>query len=455
MACFAALFAAGGYAVFYTAKKAVYARIDEKLNIDGYSIMSATYLKSDDSVELHFTVSLLRDFSGDVRIAYYHIRDRDGRTIKRSESLLGNDLPPSIADSRQAKFWNFKLPNGRRARGMGILYGPKERDKAVEAAGAVESLSLVVANDVENEMASLANLRNSLLGVAALIVAFTPVLVVTVLKKGLSPLAKLASKTGGITSDSLAQRFSVDSLPGELKPIATQLNQLLDRLSISFERERTFSADVAHELRTPIAELRNIAEVGLKWKDPELADDYRSSLEIATQMERIVNQLFELMRCESNQIEVSKKQLSLSDLAERIWSPLSEHAEKKGLRIELSIPSEIEIETDPNMLERVVRNLFENAVNYAPPAGEVSIVYLPDTATLSVSNTCSGLEPADLELMFSRFWRKDKARADGDHSGIGLAIALAFAQRLDLSLEARLVEDSRIEFTVSGLTSIG
>jgi signal transduction histidine kinase len=84
---------------------------------------------------------------------------------------------------------------------------------------------------------------------------------------GLSPLNQLANQAASITADSLATRFPTEIWPGELTPISSRLNDLLERLEQSFERERRFSADLAHELRTPIAELRSLAELALKWPE--------------------------------------------------------------------------------------------------------------------------------------------------------------------------------------------
>ncbi|MDQ8179143.1 ATP-binding protein [Pelagicoccus sp. SDUM812005] len=448
--CFATLLAFGGYAVFYSAKKGVYQRIDEKLQIDAYSIMSATYLKDDEKVELHFTVSLLRQFSGEVQSAYYQIWEGEEQTIKKSESLRRKELPKPETVTRTATFWNMRLDNGLHCRAIAVRYGPKERGRDRYTKGKEESLVLVVAQNIEEERAALASLRNSLAGVALLILVVTPILVTLVLRQGLSPLDALASKTGRIESHTLSQRFSVEKLPGELKPIASQLNQLLDRLSVSFERERTFSADVAHELRTPIAELRNIAEVGLKWKDPESAEDYQAAIEIATQMERIVNQLFELMRCESEQLVVSKKEILLPDFIEALCARYAPAAKAKGIAVQLQVPPDAKFESDPEMLQRVVGNLIDNAISYSPAQSEISIQFDSETRSLQVANPTPDLQASDISFLFDRFWRKDQARADGSHSGIGLSIAHAFAERLGLSLDARFEQPNCIVFKLSG-----
>jgi len=111
---------------------------------------------------------------------------------------------------------------------------------------------------------ALTALAFALLGCGAGLLALTVLVVPRLLRRELVPLDALAEQASHINADSLAMRFPISPLPGELIPISTRLNDLLARLELSFERERRFSADLAHELRTPIAELRTLAEVALK-----------------------------------------------------------------------------------------------------------------------------------------------------------------------------------------------
>ena len=114
---------------------------------------------------------------------------------------------------------------------------------------------------------TLATLQLVLAGSGLLLLAATALVVPRVLRRELKPLQSLAAEAARIDAASLSARFATEGLPGELAPIAARLNELLARLEDSFERERRFSSDVAHEFRTPVAELRSLAELAIKLPD--------------------------------------------------------------------------------------------------------------------------------------------------------------------------------------------
>ena len=119
------------------------------------------------------------------------------------------------------------------------------------------------------------------------------------LKNGLKPLYSLGNKLASVDSSSLNHRFSKNDLPVELSPICDHLNELIGRLEDSFERERRFSGNLAHELRTPIAELKMMAEVTLRWPENETESHANETLDIAQQLQEIIESLLALSRYEN------------------------------------------------------------------------------------------------------------------------------------------------------------
>ncbi len=443
--CFALLLTTGGLVIFYAARDNLMDRFDQKLRVQAFSIMTATYQKADRRVEVHFTDRFLREFDDDVREAFFQLWIKDGKVVRRSDSLndLG-DLPREYGKVRRPVYWNLELPTGVTGRAIGVLYEPRARDRREENDDF--RLILVVASELGEVTQALADLRSALLLVGLITLVVTPFLVSFALKRGLGPLRSLASKASTMNADTLTRRFPQENLPGELMPIARQLNALMSRLESAFEQERRFSADVAHELRTPISELRNLAEVSLKWGDQASSKEIETSLEIALQMERIVNQLLDVARCENEQISITREQFNLKELIMENWAHFQEAAARRGLVSEIEIPEDLEIETDRDRLAGVVGNLIENAVSYSPSKGRIEIRFNQETGTLSFSNPCEDLAAEDVEKLFLRFWRKDAARSDEGHSGLGLSVAKAFATVLDLKLDARLSDDGRIVF---------
>jgi signal transduction histidine kinase len=262
--------------------------------------------------------------------------------------------------------------------------------------------------------------------------------------RGLAPLERVADQAARIDVRSLDRRFPGAGMPAELQTICARLNDLLDRLGASFDRERRFSADVAHELRTPLAELRNIAEVGLQF--PGGRDPLPDVLSATLQMERLVDALLALSRAEGGRQPVAHQRVDLARLAEETWAPFAAAAAERNLRVSQRIAA-ASVETDPVLIAAIFTNVFANAVEYTPPGGAVDWELGPDGG-LIVSNDNATLGAADLPHVFERFWRKDPARSDGRHGGLGLSLARSFAQLIGATVTLELPRPERVRARV-------
>jgi len=305
---------------------------------------------------------------------------------------------------------------------------------------------LIVVSDREHLDENLGVLAGLSAGCAVVLLATVLWLIPFVLRRGLMPLDELGELAAGINSQSLATRFQVEELPAELRPIARRLNDLLARIEASFERERRFSADLAHELRTPLAELRSAAECALKWPESRQAGADRETLTIAVQMEGMVGHMLALARSEQGQLQVHREPVVLDDLVQARWSRLEARARFRDLRVVFDLPEEplrTSVQADPVLLQSIVDNLLENAVEYTPPGGKIEISV--GSTALEIFNTVSDLRPEEVALLFERFWRKESARTGGgQHTGLGLSLARSFAAAMNFTLEAALTEPTRL-----------
>jgi signal transduction histidine kinase len=248
-------------------------------------------------------------------------------------------------------------------------------------------------------------------------------------------------------ADSLGETLVLADAPAELVPMIRHLNGLLARLGESFARERAFSANLAHELRTPLAELRAVTEVALRW--PEDSSTWPASFSeirtIGLQMETLVVNLLALARHDARQSTVHASEVPLHELAASTWSAFSSAA------FQLDVPEELLLVTDREKLALILSNLFANAVAYGSPGSAVQC--LGETTSsgfaLSVRNSTADLAPDDLPRIFDRFWRKDAARSDGQHAGLGLALVAALCETLDLGKAVQLRGDC-FEITLTG-----
>lgn len=259
------------------------------------------------------------------------------------------------------------------------------------------------------------------------------------IRSGLQPLREVADQANTIDTHSLDSRFPSADLPEELRPISNRLNELMERLEAGFSRERRFSNDVAHELLTPVSELRCAAEVALNWPDSAPAKGYEMVLETSSQMQTTIESLLTLARVESGVLERHRETVSFGDVVEDCWKPYAEKAEAKGIQTAITAGNVDSISTNSPILRILLSNLMSNAVEYSPSRGRLAIAgSLTNQDPFSISNEAPDLTAEDLNYFFDRFWRKDHSRSDATHCGLGLSICQACADALQLQLSASL-----------------
>jgi len=385
---------------------------------------------------------------------YFQLWETDGSVLYRSPALEG-DLPKDAGTLTSPKFWNVILPDGLKGRAVGVRFIPKDDEDMPRRPGtplAAQEVVLVACFHRDELDQRLRYLGMVLLLVGAGIAVAAVVAVGLIVRRGLRPLSALAARTAAIDASSLQLRLPTKELSAELLPIANRLNDLLARLEGSFTRERRFSADVAHELRTPIAELRALAEIGLKW--PEDRQSTHSALQdalaIALQMESISTGLMALARCEGNLLVVSRERVAVHALIRDVLRSLRIKAHEKQLEVAVDLPEPACWFTDRTALRSIISNLVTNAIDYSPPQSliRVRLGKNGDVQELAISNPNLHVTSEDVPFLFDRFWRKDPARSSQLHSGLGLAVAKAYAQSLGMKLRAEL-NHTEIIFTLS------
>lgn len=252
-------------------------------------------------------------------------------------------------------------------------------------------------------------------------------------RRSLAPVVAMSSQASRIGSENLYERLKVENPRDELGHLAGAFNELLDRLSQSFERQHRFVADASHELRTPVAILCGEAEVALA--QPERTQpEYRESLEILRQeskrLKHVVEDLFTLARADAGQYPLSPTDFYLDELVEECSRNVRTLAAAKKIALCCHSDRELPIRADESLLRRMLLNLLDNAIKYTPDGGSVALRCQEENGLyrLTVEDTGPGI-PADLQCrVFERFFRADKARSHGENqgsggAGLGLAIA--------------------------------
>jgi signal transduction histidine kinase len=380
--------------------------------------------------------------------AAFQIWRANGEVLARSESLHGQDIPQPASFARGHRFGDVSMPDGSPGRATRMTITPipdldvDEHGKQ-ESVHSDEQMVLVVAQGQHGMIQTLGVLLSGLLVAAGLMTAGIVAIVTWSVRRGLRPLDQIAADADRVGPDALDVRFPTESIPEELAPISRKLNELLDRLRAAFQRERRFSADVAHELRTPIAELRSLCEVALRWPSNDghaATESFGEALSIAKQMEATVTTLLALVRSHSGVQPTRLEAVDLSTILAPLVSTAQRAAAERGLNLETQFTDHLTLLTDRTMLSVVLRNLLANAVEYAPEGGSVRVetIGTPDGVEFRVGNTNASLEQADLKYLFEPFWRKDAARTGGVHAGLGLALVSSYCAALKIGIETSL-----------------
>lgn len=411
-------------------------------------------------VEIDFADEIMPEFEAPSRPEYFQLWLADGTVLERSRSLGSRDLPLVRDLSSSAIYRDLRLPDGRPGRMVEIAFVPQQEDDETEIAldpaappGGRLAAVLAMARGRERLDALIRSLYGATLGIALLLMAGIALLVHFAVRSGLTPLEEVGRQVQALDAERLDGRVALQRPVRELSPVVEQLNALLERLEAAFERERRFSSDVAHELRTPVAELRNLAEVGERWPEDREAvvAFFADARSIARQMERTVATLLALARCEGGLEQTEPSVLSVSELLGDAWAALEPEAAARSVRLDLTAPA-APIVSDREKLHLIVANLLSNAVTYSPSGSTVACTARVNGGTLeiTVANPAPHLTPADVPHLFDRFWRKDAARSNGRNAGLGLALARSFATLLGFDLTARLGPDEQLELRLRG-----
>lgn len=431
------------------------AEFDEALEVKAQTL--ATLLFYDENgPHVNVQDEYMPEFSKRESGEFYQLARLDGTILERSQNLQDERLPVFPMHLDVHKFVNTRLAGKRRIRMVQMVFTVPPQYELVATgalAGTEEAKILLGVAYSRKDLDYLLYYMYTLLTVTSLaIFALLYFWIERTLTKGIAPIARLNDQLKNIHPGTLEKRVRLPQVPEELHLTTRALNELLESLHRAFQREQRFSSDVAHELRTPVAEMRLACEIGTKWMNDSAMVQRRFSeiQESAQQMEAKVNALLALGRLERER--KGMRQLEGFPLAagvEENWRKLTHIRNPLNLRLKSSLPENLSVQTDPTKLNMILTNLLENALAYSRTDSTVSITGGTDAYNrpwLAIQNKPAHLEEEDVPHLFERFWRKDAARTDGHHAGLGLSIVQALAGLLDIQLETSL--DTEDDFSI-------
>ena len=443
----AALISVGALAAYLCASAALQRQFDSALRARAETL-TGLLEQNGANLEWEATENSLRDYADGSGRAYFEIWRANGEVFERSASLGETSLARPAAPLATPQFYDVELPGDLDARALALQFTPRAADPASQSVRA--PVTLVVALNREGLDHTLATLQLVLGGTGLALLAATALLVPWALRRELRPLDAFAGQAQVMDANTLHERFATAQLPAELTPVAMRLNELLGRLEAAFERERRFSADVAHEFRTPLAELHVLAELSLKLPDTRTAETDRDVLAIARHLESMTGRLLALARGERGELPVHRESIELRPFVASICDSQQTRATTRQLSFAQTIPADTRLTTDPALLRSILTNLVDNAIAYSRPGTAIEISAQPtaSSCTLTIASVPADLAPADLPHLFERFWRKDSARVTDGHAGLGLSLARTFARALGGDLTARWEAAERIVFSL-------
>lgn len=367
----------------------------------------------------------LRDAFGADRGVVLRVRDAAGRLVYASPGppLAGAGVPALAAPSLDGLHeWRA---GGSTWRGL-VLRAP--------GGGRV-----VLARNIDFHLEYLRGLRGALWAGTLAASLLSVLLARLAVEQGNAPLRRISARMREIGSEHLDMRLDPDRVPRELADLVAAFNAMLVRIERGFERLRAVSADIAHELRTPVTNLRTQTQVALaRTRD---AEAYRevlySNLEEFERMSAMISDMLFLAQAE--QAQPAREDVDLAAEARALFEYFEAWAEEQGVALTLS-GAAAPVRGDRAMLRRALSNLLGNAVRHAArgSAVELRLVQRPQRLRVEVCNLGPDIAPEHLPHLFERFYRADASRRrSGEGAGLGLAIVQSIVEMHKGSVDVR------------------
>ncbi len=371
----------------------------------------------------------------DTDLVYYQVVGTHG------EYLSGeHDLPLPIDDD--------KVADGEVQLREDVIQGEKVRVAytwiKTDVAGAAPVL-VQVAETLEKRKTLATEIVKGTMVPQFVTLPLAVLLVWLALVRGIKPLAQLEKRIRARKPDDMSPLDDTE-VPEEVAPLVSSINDLLSRLKVSLTTQKRFLADAAHQLKTPLAGLRMQADLAQRETD---ADELKKSLkhigQASIRATHTVNQLLALARAETTGRSLAKQRVDLVLIASEVMADSVPRALEKKIDLGYDGPEAGELASqlmgNPTLLKELVRNVLDNAINYTPEKGQVTLRLLADrfsgVLVLLVEDSGPGIPESERELVFQPFYRALGTNVDG--SGLGLAIVQEIATQHDATID---IEDA-------------
>lgn len=353
--------------------------------------------------------------------AVLHVVGRNGRTLFASHS--GPNLA-TLTSSAQRDKRNDSLRRWRDENHVYSVLTKHLHNQAATDASADYTISVAVA--IDNHLRFIEKFRRTLWLMITSGIVVTGLMGWIAVRQGHAPLHNIVNQIRHISASELNTRIPPETVPYELNDLAISFNEMLERMEEAFQRLSNFSADIAHELRTPVTALLTQTQVALS--QPRDIDEYReilySNIEEFERMAQMIGDMLFLAKADNGLYVPDSVEIDLTKEAQSLFEYYELWAEERG--VSLILEGSATVSGDKLMLRRVLSNLLSNAIRHTPVDKTVRVI-LHKTSDQSVSITVENpgppIPPEHIPRLFDRFYRADASRQrSGDGVGLGLAI---------------------------------
>ncbi|MCD6262621.1 MAG: HAMP domain-containing protein [Deltaproteobacteria bacterium] len=256
-----------------------------------------------------------------------------------------------------------------------------------------------------------------------------------------------------ISKGQFDKRVHATSRIREIEELKTAFNNMLDLINELFRELKEITDDIAHDLRTPIARIRGVAEMSLITDNTieEYKDMAANTIEECDRLLNMINTMLDIRETEAGTHKLKKEEINISEMLRDLCDLFEPIAEEKRISLVITAPTETYIHGDVPKIQRMLANLLDNAIKYSPPGSTVKITLNSNDkqAIITISDTGIGISDKEIPKIFNRFYRCDQSRSREKGSGLGLSLALAIAKahRGNIEVTSQLGKGSI--FTVS------
>ncbi|MEL0641248.1 HAMP domain-containing sensor histidine kinase [Pseudoalteromonas aliena] len=421
----------------------------------------ANYLKTlveDDNgnVEFDFAGEFMSEYEQAQASEFYQLWHGEA-IFERSDSLdlfPNANLPFLDMPINESKIIDIELPNGHDGRALISHFIAHKDDRSITGLDVFNRMTLTIAAPTDE--------LNKVLIIIDVVFILTCIfgvfgvryLVTRIVNKGLYPLHNLNDQIKLLDITGVAQTIESDIKVEELEPIRNELNKFITINQKLYSNEKHLTSDIAHELKTPIAELISLSEVAIRYPDDKrISDTYTSDvLNISQRMKTIVNSLLLLQRSSSNAFELSNQNIILKRLIDQVIEELTFKHLNISKRINNMLDDDLTIIADEFSLNTILCNLIDNALFYGITDQAIILDAIENeySVTISISNKVDKLlNNEELSAIFDPLYQLDSSRTNNQRHGLGLSIVQSLCDLNGFKINAQNNENNTLTFNLT------